>query len=322
VIARSSPGLSLTYRDLILHFRTYTDINELDSFAASVPAKSAGNGSEASDVRNVLLSEEFQQTLVKRILDAFPEYGRLLFVHIPKCAGSDLVLLLAEKYFSLSRYLAFPEWTSKDALFAHLRRFTRERHEEDFKFFVSGHFRLQDYLDLIRPCDELCTVLRNPVDRVISNINYILTCLERDPELQEPHTRGWASAMGLSSLTGVVFDEHLASSILDNERFYPELCNGICYYLGDGSFRSAMENIKATNIELVMLEDYERWLQAKWGMQTRHENKSSRFISYASLSDAQKAFILRDLVGEDLKLYEALRIDCRDGAKARGASTR
>ena len=44
-------------------------------------------------LNEVLLSEEFRRSILRLFLNAFPEKRRLLFIHIPKCAGSDLLIL-------------------------------------------------------------------------------------------------------------------------------------------------------------------------------------------------------------------------------------
>jgi hypothetical protein len=40
--------------------------------------------------RDMLLSAEFRKDVIARVLRAYPDKRRLFFIHIPKCAGTDL----------------------------------------------------------------------------------------------------------------------------------------------------------------------------------------------------------------------------------------
>jgi hypothetical protein len=91
--------------------------------------------------RAALKSAEFQNNIVKRTLEAFPEKTRLLFVHVPKCAGTDLTEHLRTHYLWLSKGLGEANWTSPTQLLAHLRQFVIDAQFAD-TVFVSGHFRL------------------------------------------------------------------------------------------------------------------------------------------------------------------------------------
>ena len=51
------------------------------------------------------MSAAFQQEVLTLLLNAFPEKRRLLFVHIPKCAGSDLSHHLMTRYPSIDQRL-------------------------------------------------------------------------------------------------------------------------------------------------------------------------------------------------------------------------
>ena len=60
----------------------------------------------ARDLLNeLLLSRFFQKDILRLFLEAFPEKRRLLFVHIPKCAGSDLSHHLVGRYPSIAEQL-------------------------------------------------------------------------------------------------------------------------------------------------------------------------------------------------------------------------
>lgn len=71
----------------------------------------AANGYAPRDHLNqLLMSAAFQQEVLTLLLNAFPEKRRLLFVHIPKCAGSDLSHHLMTRYPSIDQRLMEERW--------------------------------------------------------------------------------------------------------------------------------------------------------------------------------------------------------------------
>ena len=64
-----------------------------------------------------LCSGEFQSRVIAHVLNAFSEKKRTLFVHIPKCAGSDLSHHLVPRFLSFEQRLASELWVSKEELF-------------------------------------------------------------------------------------------------------------------------------------------------------------------------------------------------------------
>jgi len=62
----------------------------------------------AEQIKTLLLSTTFRQFVLRNALDAFPERARVLFVHVPKCAGTDLTQALAERYFTIDEALENP----------------------------------------------------------------------------------------------------------------------------------------------------------------------------------------------------------------------
>jgi len=59
-------------------------------------------------MRGALISPEFQRKIIPLILNAYPEKQRLLFIHVPKCAGTDLRIGLSTRYPALDIGLAQP----------------------------------------------------------------------------------------------------------------------------------------------------------------------------------------------------------------------
>src|SRR5262249_12398368 len=99
--------------DVFRLLRLYDEDNDLDrllariDFSVKTPAElchmilgrpprppEVASSREAYDpaqfAGRLLMSREFQSDLIRLLLLAFPEKRRLFFVHIPKCAGTDL----------------------------------------------------------------------------------------------------------------------------------------------------------------------------------------------------------------------------------------
>jgi hypothetical protein len=225
-----------------------------------------------------LLSDEFQRDILKRVLEAFPEKRRLLFVHVPKCAGTDLIKHLNSRYPSLSQYLTESEWTPKSALFSHLRNFVININSAE-SVFVSGHIPLQWYLDhaLYRYGDRLFAVVRHPHEMVISQVNYVFKRFFEAPRCHHPDTRGWADALGIQTFdTRMAPDDlrHLAFRILRS----PQIVNArnLCSYLGSGTAESAFDLMARCYIEVTEVSRYNAWLRAEWAIEADTRANQSR----------------------------------------------
>jgi hypothetical protein len=58
------------------------------------------------DMNNLLMSDDFQKNIIALFLRAFPEKRRLIFIHVPKCAGTDLSAHLMERLPFLHRFVS------------------------------------------------------------------------------------------------------------------------------------------------------------------------------------------------------------------------
>jgi hypothetical protein len=126
-------------------------------------------GITAADVYAAALkSDEFRQNFVARFLDAFEEKKRLLFVHVPKCAGSDLSSHLICGFPSLNTQILDPSWATANQFFMAIRDIVLET-KVSGSIYVHGHNSLAFYRSrkLIRFGDEVFTVIRDPISRVI-----------------------------------------------------------------------------------------------------------------------------------------------------------
>ena len=261
-------------------------------------------------INQMLLSEDFQKNIIDIFLNAYPEKRRLLFVHIPKCAGSDLSNHLVTKYPSIGQMLGATAWTSHDELFACLRDIVLRTKFSD-SIFVRGHLNLSYYLSshLNRPGDDIFTVIRNPLEIAISHVNYILTRFHADFKRQSlgPDTGQWLSLLGLPNVPDTSSDQanrELAQRILYNSQIVPS--NPLCHWLGGGTAETVLARIAVHGVEISDTTRYSAWLHSKWGLSgNTRQNASQTFISAHSLDQRDTDYI-RSQFAEDIKLYQVV----------------
>jgi len=265
----------------------------------------------ARDMLNdLLMSRDFQQNILRLFLEAFPEKRRLLFVHIPKCAGSDLSHHLASRYPSIAEQLRALHWTEKGLLFEALSDTVRRLHFSD-TIFVRGHVNLGDYLEqgLVRPSDRLFTVLRDPVDIAISQVNYILTRLKSDAAAGEfqPDTRQWLPLLELEDVPDDLSDTFLCrlgeQALRKREIVMP---NPMCHWLGGGAAAAVLARLAEHEVEVTNTLQYPHWRRQRWGIETdTRQNESIKFLTRQTVAADDLAY-LRDISVEDAKLYRAV----------------
>jgi hypothetical protein len=265
----------------------------------------------ARDLLNdLLLSRDFQQNILRLFLEAFPEKRRLLFVHIPKCAGSDLSHHLVGRYPSIAEQLRTLPWIEKRLLFESLSDTVRRLHFSD-TIFVRGHVNLADYLEqgLARRCDRLFTILRDPVDIAISQVNYILTRLKTDAAAGEfqQDTQQWLPLLELEGMPGELSDEFLfrrGERALRMREIV--MSNSLCHWLGGGSAATVLERLAENEVELTNTQQYARWRRERWGIDAdTRQNESIKFLTRNNLKPDDLAY-LQDISLEDAKLYRAV----------------
>jgi hypothetical protein len=95
----------------------------------------------------------------------------LLFLHIPKCAGTTLTEEILVKRFSSKEIIVFYE-LGTTALIDRLKAMSKR--EQQMVKCIAGHFAYGIHkFYLARPCSYI-TVLREPIDRVVSHYYYVL----------------------------------------------------------------------------------------------------------------------------------------------------
>jgi hypothetical protein len=267
---------------------------------------------KARDYLNDLLySRRFQDGIIPAVLRAFEAKRRLLFVHIPKCAGSDLSMHLARRYPSIHQRLMEPPWTPKEALFRSLSNIIRELAFGD-SVFVRGHINLSYFIEnrLNRPTDRVFTIVRDPVEMAISQVNYLMSKITWNVEsgTLEPDTAEWLHLLGLPGLPAQVTEEYqrevCRNALRNREIVVP---NALCHWLGGGPAAAVTARLREHEVEVTDTARYNAWLRAEWGLDVHtRQNESLKFVSSATLAPEDRDY-LAGITEEDTKLYRAIQ---------------
>src|SRR5579872_698455 len=297
-------------------------------FGRSPKTPEEGVPSEAYDSRErleaALLSSEFQTQIVANLLVAYPEQQREVFIHIPKCAGTDLILNVGQRreMLPLPVMLGDERWISKAELFDTLHGLVQLIPYHD-RFFVYGHNPLEEYVRTAgaRGTDKIFTVLRDPVDLLISQANYAITRLRQDPGGSQPDAREVLSVLGIERLPEPIALADLKAMalrlLLEPRIVQP---NPLCFYLGgpekSARYEQAMANIVAYDVEVTTTRHYPSWLRRRWRIvpNSRH-NQSDHWIDASDLGPQLRG-ALQDFIAEDRELFDVVSAMLERGAAA------
>lgn len=272
-------------------------------------------GGEGYDARRhfagALRSREFRDHIIRMLLAAYPEKRRLVFLHVPKCAGTDLVLNTAPNRLAVPHLLGFEDWLPHETFVAALGDLARVAPFFE-EFFIYGHIEFGEYLSNhgVRRGDRFFTIIRDPFELLLSQANYAVSRLCMDPEGRDPDTRVTLDLLGLKRLpedaSKAQLKELAARCLLDQRIAQP---NRICFYLGRQRFapyERVIANLVANDVEITTADCYERWLADRWGITTsaRH-NRSTHFLTPR---EARRLFSgsVAEAVAEDQKLYDVV----------------
>ncbi len=261
-------------------------------------------------MRGALMSPEFQCKVIALILNAYPEKQRLLFVHVPKCAGTDLRIGLSACFPVLDLRLTRPDWTSCEQLFGAIHEAALGLRFSD-TILLYGHIRIVTAVndDLVRPTDRIITVIRDPVEIILSNANYIITRILQDQETgnEAPDTKGWRRALNIDRLPPNMPDDMIArvfTAILHDRTL--SVPNPICHWLGNGDMQSVIRRLVINDVEITNTRHYNAWLCDRWGIiRTAKANESRKFVTSEHVEADDLTFI-DSVTAEDKKVYTLL----------------
>ena len=262
----------------------------------------------AEHLLQILGSDEFQTRIFVNIMRTYTDKKKIMFLHIPKCGGSSILQDLSASYPVLTMQMTDQDWNTKEQFYRWLSIFIKNLREADF-FFVHGHVPLGVYNDesIFRMNDTIFTVIRSPIERLVSMINYVMTIVAADPDLMRPDTRKWIEQLSLGSnvVADLVAAEPLtmARKLVQNEAILGR--NTMCHYLGNGTYKSACEQILSSN-------NVSAWMKHRWGISAGSRvNPSVNFIRNSDLTDDDLS-TLYERNCEDIKLHETLILALRE----------
>ncbi len=261
-------------------------------------------------LRGTLRSSEFQHKSIRLILEAYPEKQRLLFVHVPKCAGTDLRIGLSTRYPALDLGLPNPEWTTTSRLFEAIHDAVLGLRFSD-TLLLHGHMRIVDCVDrnVVRPTDTIITVIRDPAEIVLSNINYILTRILQDQDAgrHAPDTQGWLRQLQIEHLDREMPSRVLMPLVKTMLRHSGiTRPNSICYWLGNGDVQSVVRRLVINDVEITDAPNYSAWLHRRWGIaRAAKANESRKFVALSQLDADDRSFI-DSVTTEDRLVYNLL----------------
>ncbi len=260
----------------------------------------------ASVAKSLFAAPEFRAGLAPRLLQIYAAKRRLLFVHIPKAAGTDFTAAMRGALPHVGNDLSEPELVPDDMLAKRLRRLARSI-DEAGTIFMGGHIPLAWFLDerIYRFDDRLVAILRHPRDICVSMANYIVHQFRKDPDITRPDTRSWANVIGLDAGQIAAMDSQvLALALVARRGIQP--VNPISRLLGDGTAHGAFATLMRAPIELTSIERYPAWLQHNWGFEReKRVNASLQVIGWDDLSLWQQSQIEAGCQ-QDYPVYEAV----------------
>ena len=268
-------------------------------------------------LRDLLFSEEFRKNLLWRICDAYPERQRLLYVRIPRCAGSHFLHMAGAMHALFPPDLAL--WTRQEraafipALGSYLGRFnlTRTIHVTlpALAPFIQTPPATRDDAalpwsavpPLRRTGDRLFTIIREPSALMLSQVNAILASLAAPAEADEGSAVAqWRARLGsLPRATDTAGWKAAGRRILAGM----ETRNPICRALGDGTAVSATESCRYCDIEITDLSRYADWITYTWNVEPEPAINAAPPTMVMQDLDAADAGRLAALTDEDRAFY-------------------
>lgn len=269
-------------------------------------AAMADVNSPSDAIRGFLCSEEFVVRHNKLFLDEFAHLKRELIVHVPKSGGTTLLngyqrhssyASLADEHYVLAN--------CADRLDYYRGRAEDMRRPEVKSVVITGHVRAPFILEngLKRGCDEVYSILRNPVESAVSFVNYIITELMSGSGHAENASR--RGILGLSPdepIEGREMMLRLSAAIVDKLMPSQNLCSMFSRY---DKFDDAAQTIAVLDVRFIPIERLDDFMTLKGLPFTRRDNVSKSFFKFCDI-DRDTQMLIFEKIGEDLKLYNWL----------------
>jgi hypothetical protein len=247
-------------------------------------------------VHHLVLSEEFASSVDMLAVRAFPGDRRIFHIHIPKTAGSSLhAAFHREGWCTYKSDLAGAPAPQRAACY---ETFTLERIRRGM--LIGGHRTLDSYIRMCKPGDVCIAFVRDPLERILSHYNYLMTRLEQDPTAQDSKNM---------LLAGFVADD-FKYSYARTDLFPRNIQCG--YFCPQKTFSHAQLAISMHDVQVYDVEQYPGVVASFLGTQgTDHENVSSKYLYSGDVSSRLREKI-RVENKEDYLLFESVaeRLRC------------
>ncbi len=331
-VARRKLPMPRTLRDVFSLLEHLTPDRELDSllemvdFTGITPGDvylailglppgdiAAARSFEGFDARlffkTLLIGDDFRRSIMANFLNAFPEKARDVFIHVPKCAGTDLIINLASRQLPMPKLLEIDGWLTEREFLLTVAGIARlARHHE--RVFVHGHMELGEYVYNAgaRSVDRIFTVIRDPLDQMLSQANYAVGRLRQDPLGKNLDTAEILNYLGMDRLPEECSNREL-KDLATRVLLHPEITqpNRACTFLGRGmagTFAAAIDRIVVHDVEIATTGSYDRWLLERWGIAaSQHHNRSEPILSRNEVQWLY-AEALQPAIAEDKKLFD------------------
>lgn len=276
----------------------------MDALAAAAPGQELD-----AQILQLLDSVEFRETILGRVLGLYPQVRRGFFVHVPKTAGTSVTLCLESIE---GGYVWWSGWqdpllTTSADLVGYLDKARARLESGDVQtFWTTGHNSLRDLrrTGLLVPGAQVFSVVRHPVEVVVSQCNYMVSEILARP-LAPLHLR-WASWLSETQPSHDVEDRAAAARrMLHAPHFGAHYKDVTCHYLGGGSAAEALSSVRAARCRLVQLPQLQQYLAELGATAVLAElNVSPRgrlLVEDLDFSDLTR--VLDHLVPEDLKFW-------------------
>ena len=277
-----------------------------------------------SSLLMLIESDEYRFHIARRVMQAFPEYRREFFLHIPKSGGTTASAAME----ATGRYISLPsaQWL-KDGNVPDFRGFLTNiarkiASKERTTFTIHGHLSAGQLIKagIKRFDDHVFTVIRNPQETVYSHLNYILAKLESASGIEHctADVKLWRNLLKVSVSFAPSKETNIDALVqVCLRRFIGR--NTICTALGsDGTASSSLDNIFRLGIEIIDFTRLQEYLAHRGWNSALHENRSEKFAAIQVLSESIRSEI-QEGISEDVKLYHELQDNWRQ-SRPRGPS--
>jgi hypothetical protein len=264
----------------------------------------------AGHILEAFSSSEAYEKFLGLVCREFPYIPRVTFVHVPKTAGSYIRETFRIQPNSLvwdQSYEVIP--AVRQPLLGDLIELQQGKIRQ---IYVTGHYSLPDLIarNVCVPRYPIFTTLRDPVEIIVSAVNYILSCLFDSPE--SPSNNPWWKAVlsnrfEISNGLDLSLSQEYARCLLVSDEFRTDYQNPITRYFGS-CIADALEKCDTYQLRFVDVESISRYLTAEHGISVFPEekriNESIKYIKgIDELPSSDRAYVFDALCNGDSAFY-------------------